>query len=83
MSTGYIHFESISPGNNLRIIRESGREIITNSIVNYVRDESIIFMICVVIDENRLMDPVNVCNDRELLTHIFISVCLNFSMAII
>ena len=54
---GYIELDRISPGNNPRVVKECSVDIIKNSILNSGWDDSSVFIICVVTDDNTLTDP--------------------------
>ena len=51
---GYIELDRISPGNNPRVVKECSVDIIKNSILNSGWDDSSVFIICIVTDDNTL-----------------------------
>ena len=64
---GDIDFDRISPGNNPRIVRDSGVQIIKDSILNSRWDDSTVFIISVVSEDENLLDLVKVTSDPTLL----------------
>ena len=67
---GYIELDRISPGNNPRVVKECSVDIIKNSILNSGWDDSSVFIICVVTDDNNLTNPDKVRSDPELLAFV-------------
>ena len=67
---GYIELDRISPGNNPRVVKECSVDIIKNSILNSGWDDSSVFIICVVTDDNTLTDPEKVRSDPKLLAFV-------------
>jgi len=76
--TGYIDLDRISPGNNPRIVRQSSVKIIKDSILNSGWDDSSLFIISVVTDEDTLTDPVKVRSTPELLSFVINNACFVF-----
>ena len=73
--TGYIELDKISPGNNPRIVKECSVKSIKNSIVNSGWDDSTIFIISVVTDDDNLTVPVKVRTTPELLSFVISNCC--------
>ena len=67
---GDIEFDRISPGNNPRIVRDSGVKIIKDSILNSGWDDSTVFIISVVSEDENLLNPEKVKSDASLLAKI-------------
>ena len=67
---GDIEFDRISPGNNPRIVRDSGVRKIKDSILNSGWDDSTVFIISVVSEDENLLNPVKVNSDPSLLSKI-------------
>ena len=67
---GDIEFDRISPGNNPRIVRDSGVKIIKDSILNSGWDDSTVFIISVVSEDENLLNPEKVKSDPTLLAKI-------------
>jgi len=76
--TGYIELDRISPGNNPRIVKDSSVKIIKDSILNSGWDDSSIFIISVVTDDDTLTDPVKVRSTPELLSFVINNCCFVF-----
>ena len=67
---GGIEFDRISPGNNPRIVRDSGVKIIKDSILNSGWDNSIVFIISVVSEDKNLLNPEKVKSNPTRLAKI-------------
>ena len=76
--TGYIDLDRISPGNNPRIVKQSSVKIIKDSILNSGWDDSSLFIISVVTDDDTLTDPVKVRSTPELLSFVINNCCFVF-----
>ena len=63
-------FDRISPGNNPRIVRDSGVKIIKDFILNSWLDDSTVFIISVVSEDENLLNPEKVKSDPTLLAKI-------------
>ena len=76
--TGYIDLDRISPGNNPRIVKDCSVKIIKDSIVNSGWDDSTMFIISVVTDDDTLIDSVKVRSTPELLSFVINNCCFVF-----